>query len=56
LNVRLDTECACCSKPLTLHIDSEMKVHIHQTDAAPLVFVPDVDFANLQDPSIIDAF
>lgn len=39
-----------------MEIDSEMKFRVHQSDAAPLIFIPDVDFETLPDASIIDAF
>jgi len=39
-----------------MDIDSEMNISIHQPDASPLIFIPDVDFAKLKDPSIIDVF
>jgi len=39
-----------------MDIDSDMNVHIHQPGAAPLIFIPEVDFESLPDPSIINAF
>jgi hypothetical protein len=37
-------------------MDSELTYRVVEADAEPLVFVPLVDFAKLEDPSIIDAF
>ena len=56
MTVEIHTACACCSRPLSLDIDSDMNIHIHQAEASPLIFIPDVDFETLPDPSIIDAF
>jgi len=39
-----------------IELDSDLKSNLQQQDAEPLVFVPLVDFNNLEDPSIIDAF
>jgi len=41
---------------MSMDIDSRLKVHVHDSDADPLIFIPDVDFSTLSDPSIIDAF
>ncbi len=39
-----------------IEIDSEMNYRVREEGAAPVVFVPDVDFGKLADPSITDAF
>ena len=56
LSVSIVTECAHCHRPLHLEIDSELECRVLEEGANPLVFVPLVDFAKLEDPSIIDAF
>jgi hypothetical protein len=56
LAMTIETECAHCHRPLRLRVDSEMKFQVEDGDAAPLVFVPMVDFERLNEPSIIDAF
>jgi hypothetical protein len=56
LSVSIQTECGHCHKPLNLVIDSELNFHVQEPQAAPLVFVPMVNFQKLGDPSIIDAF
>ena len=56
LSVELITECAQSGRTLYLIIDSDLNVTVPEAGAAPLVFVPLVDFARLEDPSIIDAF
>ena len=54
--ILIETKCACCSKPLSIDIDSKLNVQVHGSDAKPLIFMPDVDFTTLSVPSIIDAF
>ena len=39
-----------------IDIDSDLKYHVEEEGANPIVFVPLVNFAKLADPSIIDAF
>ncbi len=56
LTVVVATECAHCGQPLHLEIDSELTYRVMEDGAEPLVFVPMVDFSELDDPSIIDAF
>jgi len=56
LNFSIETECACCSKPIHIQIDSQLDFRVRELDADPLIFVPMVNFDTLEDPSIIDAF
>jgi hypothetical protein len=52
----ITTECAHCYRPLHIEIDSELNYRVIETDAQPLVYAPMVNFDELDDPSIIDAF
>ena len=58
LSVSIETECGHCHRPLHLEVDSELACRVLEEEEGvdPLVFVPLVDFAELEDPSIIDAF
>ena len=56
LTAAIETECAHCGQPLHLEVDSEMSYRVVEEPAEPLVFVPMVDFARLEEPSIIHAF
>ena len=56
LTCTIHTECAHCARPIRLQIDDDLKVQVLSEGAVPMVFVPMVDFARLDDPSIIDAF
>ena len=56
LTVSIQTECGHCHAPLHLEVDSDLNFRVLEPLAAPLVFVPRVNFQKLDDPSIIDAF
>ena len=56
LSVIVSTQCAHCGQPLHLELDSDLNHRVVEDGAEPLVFVPMVDFGELEDPSIIDAF
>jgi len=56
LSFLIETECAHCGKPIHIKMDSDLNYIVLEPDADPLIFVPDVDFAKLKDPSIIDVF
>ena len=55
LDITIASECAHCSRPLQIEIDSELNCRVAEK-TEPLVFVPLVDFEKLKDPSIIHAF
>jgi hypothetical protein len=50
------SSCAQSGRPLEIEIGSDLRYHVVQEGAEPRVFVPQVDFDKLDDPSIIDAF
>lgn len=56
MTFKMVTECAHCGRALHLKFDNDLNYELMEGDAAPLVFVPSVDFDKLEDPSIIDAF
>jgi hypothetical protein len=56
LSFQIETECAHCGKPIHIQIDSDLNYKVLEPGADPLVFVPNVNFATLKDPSIIDGF
>jgi hypothetical protein len=56
LSVVVETECAHCGAQLRLEVDNNLDFRTLTDGAEPLVYVPQVDFARLTDPSIIDAF
>ena len=56
LTVTVHSQCAHCAEPLEIQIDSSLDWRVATADAAPLVFLPLVDFAKLRAQSIIDDF
>ena len=56
LTASIQTDCGHCHAPLHLEVDSDLNFRVLEPLAAPLVFVPRVNFQKLDDPSIIDAF
>ncbi len=55
-SISITTECAHCGQPLHIELDRELNYRVAETDARPIVVAPQVNFAQLRDPSIIDAF
>ena len=56
MSVQVETECAHCSEPMHLELDSQLEYTVREEGVDPVVFVPQVDFKKLEDPSIIDSF
>jgi hypothetical protein len=56
LSVTVNTECAHCSRPMELTIDSDLNWRASGEGCDPIVFSPTVDLFNLEADSIIDAF
>jgi hypothetical protein len=56
LSITIDTHCAYSGKPLQIEVDSQLKVHVQEAAARPMVFTPQIDWEAFHDPSIIDAY
>jgi hypothetical protein len=56
VSVKVKTECAHCSKPMEIEIDSDLHFSVKDESSKPIVFVPDVDLFKIQDENIINAF
>jgi len=56
LSVIVNTECAHCSRPIEIKIDSDLNYAVKEEGCEPIVFVPDVNLFKLEDESIINAF
>jgi hypothetical protein len=56
LSFEIETSCAHCGEPIHIEMDSELRYRVLEEEADPFVYVPMVDFDELEDPSIIDAF
>jgi hypothetical protein len=56
LSFTIETSCAHCGQPIHIEMDAELNYRVVEEGTEPLIHVPMVDFAELEDPSIIDAF
>jgi hypothetical protein len=56
LGFLIETTCAESGRTIQIEIDDQLEYRVCQEDADPIIVVPIVDFAKLDDPSIIDAF
>ena len=56
LSVLLKTECAHCSQPMEIEIDSDLNYEVKEEGCEPVVFVPEVNLFALEEDSIIDSF
>jgi len=56
LSIEVETQCAQSGRPLRFTIDSDMRVNGRESEAKPLVFMPDVDWNTFAEPTIIDAY
>ena len=56
LTVIIETVCAHSGRPISITIDSDMKFSVCEDGAAPLVFMPHVDWKTFAEPNIIDAY
>jgi hypothetical protein len=56
LSFIIETSCAHCDAPIHIEMDTELNCRVLEEEADPFVYVPMVDFDELEDPSIIDAF
>ncbi len=55
MSVLVKTSCAHCGQPLRFTVDDRLTDDLDGSPE-PILFVPQVDFGRLKDPSIIDAF
>jgi hypothetical protein len=56
LSVLVRTECAHCSEPMEIEIDSDLNYEVKNEGCEPVVFVPEVNLFELEEASIIDSF
>ena len=56
LSVSIETQCAHCGQALHIDVDSQMKSSVQEQGAAPLVFMPGVDWKTFAGRTIIDAY
>ena len=56
LLVTIETACGHCGRLLRITVSSDMEFSVHDQDASPLVFMPQVDWRTFTEPNIIDAY
>jgi hypothetical protein len=56
VSVEIETRCQHCDQPLHITTDSKMQVSVREKDAAPFVFMPDVDWDHFAERTIIDSY
>ena len=56
LSFDVESECACCGKPIGFTMRHDLSYTLDDPASAPVFFVPAVDFTRLEAPSIIDDF
>jgi len=52
----IETNCACCDKPLRITLDSDGVWNVDQKEATPMVFHPEIDWSTFTKANIIDDF
>jgi hypothetical protein len=56
LSFDVESECACCGKPIRFTMRHDLSFTLGDPASDPLFLVPMVDFTRLKAPSIIDDF
>jgi len=56
VSIEVETICQHCNQPMHFTIDSDMRFSIRETDADPFVFMPDMDWDNFTERTIIDSY
>jgi hypothetical protein len=56
LSVDIASECAHCSQPMNITVDSDLNYHVKEEGCEPIIFAPDVDFSKLEEKCIIHSF
>jgi len=56
VSIEVETKCKHCDRVMHFTIDSDMRVSVRESDANPLVFMPDMDWNNFAERTIIDSY
>jgi hypothetical protein len=56
LSFDIESECACCKKPIRFTMRHDLTFTLDDLSSEPVFFVPMVDFTRLKAPSIIERF
>jgi hypothetical protein len=56
ISIEIETKCRHCDQIMHIVIDSNMRVSVREDKAAPLIFMPDIDWDHFAKRTIIDAY
>ena len=56
LEVEIKSTCAHSGRAIELVIDSELNYRIEKGGPSPLVFEPEIDWSDFNDPTILDGY
>jgi hypothetical protein len=56
VSVEIETRCVHCDQVMRITVDSRMQISVREPEAAPLVFMPDIDWAKFAERTIIDSY
>jgi hypothetical protein len=56
VSIEVETKCTHCNQELHFTLDSAMQFSVHDAKANPLVFMPDIDWDNFAERTIIDSY
>jgi hypothetical protein len=56
VSVEVETPCAHCNQVMHFTLDSAMRFSVNDATANPVVFMPDMDWDNFAERTIIDAY
>jgi len=56
LTFDIQSECAHCGRPLRFEMDGQLNHRLADPEAQPLMFAPDVDWSDFEEPNIIHAY
>ena len=56
VSVEIETKCRHCDQIMHITMDSDMRGSVREAETTPLVFMPDVDWDNFAERTIIDSY
>ncbi len=56
LSVEIETTCRHCDQIIHMTVDSDLRISVREDEAIPLVFMPDIDWTNFAERTIIDSY
>jgi hypothetical protein len=56
VSIEVKTMCKHCDQVIHFTMDSNLRVSVCESDANPIVFMPDMDWNNFAERTIIDSY